>query len=82
MARYTIRWVTYAEQQRDTLPPEGRHELDALLNRLVDDPYRQGTYNKRTELWRAVFGYGLLTYSIEDRLLTITALRVTWILKH
>ncbi len=79
MARYTIRWVTYAEQQRDALPSEGRRELDVLLNRLVDDPYRQSTYDKRTELWRAVFGYGLLTYSVEDRWVTITVLRVTWI---
>ncbi|WP_131769402.1 hypothetical protein [Candidatus Protofrankia californiensis] len=56
MARDIIRWVTYAEQQRDALPSEGRRDLDALLNRLADDPYRQGTYDKRTELWRAVFG--------------------------
>ncbi|WP_131764894.1 hypothetical protein [Candidatus Protofrankia californiensis] len=79
MARYTIRWVTYAEQQRDTLPAEGRRELNALLNRLADDPYRHGTYDKRTELRRAVFGYGLLTYSVEERWITITVLRVTWI---
>ncbi len=49
MARYTIRWVTYAEQQRDSLPAEGRRELDALLDRLADDPRRHGTYDKRTE---------------------------------
>ncbi|AEH08129.1 MULTISPECIES: hypothetical protein [Protofrankia] len=79
MARYTIRWVTYAEQQRDTLPSESRHDLEALLNRLINDPRRQGTYDKRTELWRTVFGYGLLTYSIEDRWVTITVLRATWI---
>ncbi|WP_322762203.1 hypothetical protein [Frankia sp. Cr2] len=61
------------------MPAEGRRELDALLDRLAADPRRHATFDKRTELWRAVFGYGLLTYSIEEKWITITVLRVTWI---
>ncbi len=79
MARYTIRWVTYAEQQRDTLPAAGRRELDRLLDSLAADPRAPDTYNKDTRLWAAAFGYAILIYSIEERWATVTVLRATWV---
>lgn len=80
MARYTVRWLTYAEHQRDTLQSDARRELDALLDRLTADPRRDGSYDKTTEQWTAAFGgYDILLYSIEDRWITITVLRITWL---
>ncbi|WP_250287111.1 MULTISPECIES: type II toxin-antitoxin system RelE family toxin [unclassified Frankia] len=79
MARYTVRWLTYAEQLRDSLPPAGRRELDQLLDQLTADPRQHSTCDKYSEQWTAAFGaYGVLLYSIEDNLHTITVLRVTW----
>jgi mRNA-degrading endonuclease RelE of RelBE toxin-antitoxin system len=79
MARYAVRWVTHAEQQRDSLPPDARAALDQLLDLLTADPRRHGTYSKSDDLWTAPFGpYGLVAYTIEDNLITITVLRVIW----
>jgi hypothetical protein len=49
------------------------------LDRLATDPRKPGTYNKDTRLWAAAFGYGILIYSVEERWITVTALRVTWV---
>ncbi|WP_261566885.1 hypothetical protein [Frankia gtarii] len=80
MARYTVRWLTYAEHQRDNLLPTGRRELNRLLDRLTADPRLQGTCDKNSEQWTVAFGrHGILLYTIEDRWITITVLRVTWL---
>lgn len=80
MARFAIRWVTYAEQQRDVLSPTARGELDRLLDQLTADPYRCGTYSKREDQWSATFGStGVILYTIEDQWITVTVLRVLWV---
>jgi hypothetical protein len=81
MPRYTVRWVTYAEQQRDALPADARRKLDTLLDLLTADPRRYGTYSKREDQWTATFGdgWGVILYTIEERWITITVLRVTWV---
>jgi hypothetical protein len=80
MAAYAVRWVDYARDQRDALPAEARHELDVALRRLVADPRAYGTYSKHEDQWTATFGdgWGVILYTIEDRWITITVLRVTW----
>jgi hypothetical protein len=81
MSTYTVRWVTYAEQQRESLPADARPELDKLLDLLTVDPRGHGIYSKREDQWVATFGdgWGLVIYIIEDRWITITVLRVTWV---
>jgi hypothetical protein len=36
MPKYTVRWVTYAEQQRESLPVDARRELNKLLDLLAE----------------------------------------------
>jgi hypothetical protein len=71
--------VTYAEQQRDTLPAAGRRELARVVGLLAADPRQPGTNNKDTRLWAAAFGLGILIYSIEEEWATVTVLRATWV---
>lgn len=80
MARYTVRWVTYAEQQADSLTPPARHALDETLAVLRADPRRHGDYSPTRDQWSTHFGdgWGVILYTIEDRWATVTVLRVTW----
>jgi hypothetical protein len=81
MAVHGIRWVDYARDQRDGLAAEARAALDTALRRIVEDPRSHSTYRKRDDQWTATFGddWGLIVYTIEDRWITITVLRVTWL---
>ncbi|WP_239308200.1 MULTISPECIES: type II toxin-antitoxin system RelE/ParE family toxin [unclassified Frankia] len=81
MATYAVRWVDYAREQRDSLSAEARHQLDTALGRLVADPRAHGIYSKPEDQWTATFGdgWGVILYTIEDRWITITVLRVTWV---
>ncbi|KJE24447.1 hypothetical protein FF36_01177 [Frankia torreyi] len=81
MTVHGVRWVDYARDQRDSLPAEARTALDIALRRLVEDPRGHSTYRKRDNQWTATFsdGWGLIVYTIEDRWITITVLRVTWL---
>lgn len=79
MSRYAVRWVDHARDQRDDLPADARRALDATLRLLSVDPRGHGTYDKNTEQWTAPFGgFGILLYSIEERWIIITVLRVSW----
>ena len=71
-----MRWVTYAEQQRESLPEDARRKLNKLLDLLAVNPRGHGTYSKRDDQWIATFGdgWGLVIYTIEDRWITITVL--------
>jgi len=77
---YAIRWVDYARDQREALPAGARGELDAALRMLAADPRAPGTYSEREEQWTTPFGggWGVVLYSIEERWLMVTILRVTW----
>jgi mRNA-degrading endonuclease RelE of RelBE toxin-antitoxin system len=77
--RYTVRFVTYAAQQRDSLPPAGRAALDHRLRELEEDP-RQGAEYKTSDVrWSTTFGrWGVILYLISDKIVTVTVLRITW----
>ncbi|WP_242605664.1 hypothetical protein [Frankia sp. Cppng1_Ct_nod] len=72
--------MTYAEEQRDVLPGVARRELHLLLDVLTADPQRHGTYSKREDQWSASMSpFGVMLYTVEERWLTITVLRVLWL---
>lgn len=77
--RYTVRFVTYAAQQRDSLPPAGRAALDRRVRELEEDPRRGAEYKASDDRWTTSFGqWGAMLYLISDKIITVTVLRITW----
>ncbi|MGH3695933.1 MAG: hypothetical protein ACRDRX_18400 [Pseudonocardiaceae bacterium] len=58
MARYCVRYVSYAEEQLSRLPRALRTEFDARVEDLARDPYAVGDYDKGTNSYTATFGGG------------------------
>lgn len=78
--RYTVRFVTYAAEQRDSLPPAGRRALDHRVRELEEDPRRDAEYKASDDTWSTSFGeWGAMLYLISDRIITVTVLRITWV---
>lgn len=76
---YTVRLVTHAAQQRDSLPPAGRAALDDRLHELEQDPRHGAEYKASDDRWSTSFGrWGVVLYLISDRIVTVTVLRITW----
>ncbi len=77
--RYTVRFVTYAEEQRRALPAVAQEALDLKVRQLEEDPYQDAT--QRDGLWSSTFGSatGIILYVIGDRTVTVTVLRTTWL---
>lgn len=81
MARYGVRYVTVAAQQRANLPPDVRRAYDEAENRIAEDPCGYGKLNKDTGAWFAAFGNhseGLVDYVIGDNIITVTVIRIAW----
>jgi hypothetical protein len=66
--RYTVRFVTYAAQQRDSLPPAGRAALDDRLRELEEDPRQGAEYKASDDRWSTTFGrWGVILYRSPTR---------------
>ena len=68
MPRHAVRWVTYAEEQRDSLAPDARRALDDKLTLLCTDPRRHGDYSPTRDQWSTHFGDGwdMILCTVED----------------
>jgi hypothetical protein len=78
--RYVVRFVTYAAQQRDSLPPDGRRALDLKVRRLEEDPRQDAEYKTGDGGWSSSFGdWGTMLYLISDNIVTVTVLRLAWV---
>lgn len=81
MARYGIRYVTFAAEQRDALPSAARRAYDIVINTIAEDPRGHGRRNSDTGSWYAEFGdrhEGVVNYVIGDNIITVTVIRITW----
>jgi hypothetical protein len=77
--RYTVRLITYAAQQRDSLPPAGRAALDRRLHEFEQDPRQGAEYKASDDRWSTSFDrWGVILYPISDKIVTVTVLRITW----
>jgi hypothetical protein len=56
MARYRVRYVSYAAEQLSQLPRSLRTAFDARAEDLKQDPYVAGDYDKRTGSHSTTFG--------------------------
>jgi len=77
---FAVRWLTYAEQQRDAVPIRARRDLVTLLDQLSTEPRERGVYDEDHDQWSATFGdLGMVLYTIDEHWATLTVLRVVWI---
>lgn len=75
-----IRWLTFAEAQRDSLPALARQELFEVLDLLSSDPRDHGVYDDTHDQWSATFGHlGVVLYTIDEPWMMLTVLRVIWV---
>lgn len=80
MARYRVRYVSYAAEQLDQLPPSLRTGFDARVDDLTHDPSLAGDYDQRTGSYSTTFGEaGIILYTISDEIATVTIIRVNWV---
>jgi mRNA-degrading endonuclease RelE of RelBE toxin-antitoxin system len=79
-SRYTVRFVTHAEEQRQALPPAGRQALELKVRELEEDPFRDAEHKAADDSWTSTFGeWGVILYVVGERIVTVTVLRVTWV---
>jgi len=83
MARYRLRYVTYATEQLRHLPPSLHTAYSALIEELVRDPHAAGKYNERACSYSTTFSgseeSGIIIYAISDEIMTVTITRVNWV---
>ncbi|MGH3823369.1 MAG: type II toxin-antitoxin system RelE family toxin [Pseudonocardiaceae bacterium] len=80
MARYRIRYVSYADEQLNQLPRELRPAFDARVEDLKNDPYVVGDYDERTGSYSTTFPeMGIILYVVSDKIGTVTIIRVNWV---
>ncbi len=70
-------WVSHAEAQYQSLPPEVQRAVSRHIARLTADPERNATCDAKTDRWTSAFDYGLITYLVHSAVLRITLLRIT-----
>jgi mRNA-degrading endonuclease RelE of RelBE toxin-antitoxin system len=80
MARYRVRYVSYAAEQMSQLPRSLRTAFDARVEDLKRDPYVAGDYDERTGSYSTTFGEaGIILYTVSDEIVTVTIIRVNWV---
>lgn len=82
MARYRVRYVSYAAEQMGQMPRSLRIALDAKVHDLERDPYVVGDYDERRCSYSATFSGsdedGIILYMISEEIETVTILRFFW----
>jgi hypothetical protein len=80
MARYRIRYVSYAAEQLSQLPRSLSTAFGARIEDLKRGPYLAGDYDKRTGSYSTTFGEaGIILYIVSDEIVTGTIIRVNWV---
>ncbi|MDQ2884342.1 MAG: hypothetical protein M3Y48_25190 [Actinomycetota bacterium] len=80
MARYDVRYLTYAAEQLRQLPRSVRTTFDTSVDDLRRDPYLIGVYDKREGCYSTTFdGMGLIFYVVGDEIAMVTITRLFWL---
>lgn len=83
MARYQVRYVSYAAEQLCQLPGPLRVAFDVKLDELKRDPYIAGDYHEPSCWYSTSFSSddedGIIIYMISEEIVTVTLLRIFWI---
>ncbi len=80
MARYRVRYVSYAAEQLNQLLRSWRTSFDARVDDLKCDPYVAGDYDERAGSYSTTFGaVGIILYVVSDEIAAMTILRVNWV---
>lgn len=81
MARYRVRYVSYAAEQLGRLPRSVRAEFDGRLEDLARDPYAVSDYDKSTNSYTTTFGggTGIVLFVASDVIDMVTIIRVNWV---
>jgi hypothetical protein len=82
MARYRVRYVSYAAEQLRQMPRSLRAALDAKVDDLERDPYAAGDYDERRCSYSTAFSGGdedgIILYMISEEIDAVTILRFFW----
>jgi hypothetical protein len=80
MARYRVRYVSYADERLSRLSHSVRTAFDARVEDLKDDPYVAGDYNESIGSYSTTFGEaGIILHTVSDEIVTVTIIRVNWV---
>ncbi|MGH3548579.1 MAG: type II toxin-antitoxin system RelE family toxin [Pseudonocardiaceae bacterium] len=81
MARYHLRYTSYADEQLSRLPRSLRTEFDATVEDLARNPYAVGDYDKSTNSYTTTFGggTGIVLFVASDVIDTVTIIRINWV---
>ena len=80
MARYRVRYVSYAAEQLSQLPRSLRTAFDVEAEDLKRDPYVAGDYDEHTGSYSTTFGAtGIILYTVSDEIVTVTIIRINWV---
>ncbi|MBV8540865.1 MAG: hypothetical protein JO063_13215 [Pseudonocardiales bacterium] len=83
MARYRLRYATYAAEQLRHMPRSLRAAFDVRVEDLERDPYVTGDYNEGVGSYSTTFSggeeSGVILYVVSDEIMMVTVLRVNWV---
>ena len=83
MARYRLRYVTYAAEQRCHMPRSLRAAFDARIEDIERNPYVVGDYNEGVGSYSTTFSggeeSGVILYVVSDEIMMVTIFRVNWV---
>ncbi|MEO7193331.1 MAG: hypothetical protein ABIZ05_00670 [Pseudonocardiaceae bacterium] len=83
MARYRLRYVTYAAEQLRYMPRSLHAAFAARIDDLERDPYAAGDYNEGVGSYSTTFSggeeSGIILYVASDKIMTVTIFRVNWV---
>ena len=79
MARYQVRYVTYAAEQLNQMPRSLRIAFDARIDDLERAPYIACSYDDGWGSYSTTFGEtGIIHYVFSDENAKVTIIRVMW----
>ena len=78
MARYELVWSDVPREQYWSLSAEVRAQVDVVLDRVLEDPERYGSYDEAADQWSATFGdgSGFILYVIAHERVKVMLLRI------
>lgn len=79
MARYQVRYVTYAAEQLNQMPPSIRTVFDARIDNLERAPHVDCVYDDGWGSYSTTFGEtGIIHYGFSEENAKVTIIRVMW----
>ena len=73
---YELVWSEVPLQQYNSLPASVRLQIDEAIQRILEDPEGQGSYDKSSDMWSATFASGLILYVVSRAHIRVVILRI------